>query len=229
MSRGGQRTRCDVAAKRSAVMVVAVLAILAPHAAAQVYKCADKAGRVTYQQQPCPEAQKGTRMDLPGMAVPQDDAGTEWSAKASRREVGIGMPRAYVVQAYGTPQEMRPGKPPENAAEVWRYRRKDLELDLGFNRGVVAWVKDNPDAAEAVPDPEPSRRKNFFAARPCAELAAEAGAPAAIKEELDETLARLVKRHVWEAEPGDREQTIVTCVDGVAVRVERIPLQQPGR
>jgi hypothetical protein len=136
------------------------------------------------------------------------------------------MPRAFVVQAYGTPQEMRAGRAQENAAEVWRYRRRDFDMALGFNKGVVAWVNDQPsDEPEAPPDPEPSRRRNFYADRKCAELEAEAGAPASVYEELDEAMARRVMRHVWESEPGDRERTIVTCVDGKVGRVERIPLR----
>lgn len=208
--------------------VALALCVLAAPAAAQVYKCVDKAGRTTYQQQPCPGAQKGARMDLPlnNGSVQDDATDSDWAAKAGRKEVGVGMPRAFVVQAYGTPQEMRPGRAEENAVEVWRYRRKDSDFALGFNRGVVAWIKDSPaDEAEVAPDPEPSRRKGFYVARKCADLESEAGAPTAVSEEMDEALARRVMRHVWEPEPGDRERTTVTCADGAVVRVDRVPMR----
>jgi hypothetical protein len=211
------------------LLTVALAALVwAAPAAAQVYKCVDKAGRTTYQQQPCPDAQKGARMDLPlnNGSVQDDATDRDWAAKAGRKEVGVGMPRAFVVQAYGTPQEMRPGRAEENAAEVWRYRRKDFDLALGFNRGVVAWTKDNPvDEVAVAPDPEPSRRQGFHVARKCAELEGDAGAATAVSEEMDEGLARRVMRHVWEPEPGDRERTTVTCADGVVVRVERLPMR----
>lgn len=209
------------------VAAMALLAVALP-ATAQVYKCADKAGRITYQQQPCPVSQKGARMDLQlnNGTVQDGGADGDWAARAARKEVVVGMPRAFVVKAQGTPQEMRPGRPQENAAEVWRYRRKDFDLGVGFNKGVVAWIKDNPsDAPAAAPDPEPSRRQNFHVTRKCADIAAEAGAPASVYEEMDEGMARRVMRHVWEPEPGDRERTIVTCVDGAIARVERIPGQ----
>ena len=208
--------------------IALALLVWAAPAAAQVYKCVDKAGRTTYQQQPCPGAQKGARMDLPlnNGSVQDDATDSEWAAKAGRKEVGVGMPRAFVVQAYGTPQEMRPGRAKENAVEVWRYRRDDFNLALGFNKGVVAWTNFSPtDGPEAEPDPEPTRRKEFYIARKCADLEAEAGPATTTKEEMDEALARRVMRHVWESEPGDRERTTVTCVDGVVARVERIPMR----
>ncbi|MEP7329728.1 MAG: DUF4124 domain-containing protein [Betaproteobacteria bacterium] len=209
--------------------VVTLLIGIALPVTAQVFKCVDKAGRTTYQQQPCPDANKSSRMDLPinnGSGM-NDAADNDWSAMAKRKEVAIGMPRAFVVQAHGTPQEMRPGRADENAIEVWRYRRPDLDLALGFNKGLVAWTNNNFSDAPAVAlEPEPSVRKNFYVARKCADLVAEAGAPTAINEELDEAMARKVMRHVWESAPGDRERTMVTCVDGVVMRVERIPAQQ---
>ena len=66
--------------------------------------------------------------------------------------------RAYVVRAYGTPQEMRPGRPRENASEVWLYKRSDLELAVGFAKGVVAWTNE-PAKLDIEPDPQPSRRQ----------------------------------------------------------------------
>lgn len=206
--------------------MVMVLLSLAFPATAQVYKCVEKSGRTTYQQLPCPDAQKGTRMDMPrSNGNTQDDASdTEWSARAKRKEVIVGMPRAYVVQAYGTPQEMRPGRAEEKAVEVWQYRRSDLNIALGFNRGLVAWTNiDAPDTAAAAPDTEPSLRQNFTVSRKCADLAAEAGAPTSVYDELDEGTAKRVTRQVWEAAPGDRERTVVTCLDGTVTRVDRTP------
>ena len=208
-------------------LVATFLLVVVVPASAQVYKCVDKAGRTTYQQLACPEAQKATRMNVPiSSGSSGDDADGEWSAMAKRREVVVGMPRAFVVQAYGTPEEMRPGRVDDKAFEVWRYRRPELDLTLGFNKGIVAWVSTNfSDAPPPDPDPEPSVRQGFYITRKCADLAVDAGAPTEIREEQDEALARKVMRHVWESAPGDRERTIVTCADGVVVRVERIPMR----
>jgi hypothetical protein len=214
-------------AARGGWLVALMMFGLALPATAQVFKCVDKAGRTTYQQRPCAGAEKSSRMDVPlNNGSVQDDNDGEWAAKAGRKEVGVGMPRAFVMQAYGMPQEMRAGRAQEKAAEVWRYRRNDAEIAVGFNNGVVAWVNDAPsNEPELPPDAEPSRRKYFHTQRKCAELAAEAGAPASVYEELDEAMARRVMRHVWESEPGDRERTIVTCVDGTVARVDRMPMR----
>jgi hypothetical protein len=215
------------AACRLLAVAWALLVGVAP-VAAQIHKCVDKAGRTTYQQQPCPSAQKSTRMDLQlnNGSVQDDATDSDWAAKASRKEVGVGMPRAFVVQAYGTPQEMRPGRAKENAVEVWRYRREDFNVALGFNKGLVAWTNFSPsDEPEAELDPEPTRRKEFYIARKCADLEVEAGPATTTTDEMDEALARRVMRYIWEPEPGDRERTTVTCVDGVVARVERIPMR----
>jgi hypothetical protein len=230
MTRAGPPTSRPRAAFCVCSLLAMALALLVwtPPAVAQVYKCVDKSGRTSYQQQPCPGTQKGTRMDLPlnNGSVQDDVSDAEWADKASRKEVGVGMPRAFVVKAYGTPHEMRPGRANENAVEVWRYRSNDFNIALGFNKGVVAWTNFSPtDGPEAEPDPEPTRRKEFFIARKCAELVAEAGPATTTKEEQDEALARSVMRLIWEPEPGDRERTTVTCVDGVVARVERIPMR----
>jgi len=206
--------------------LAAGLLVLALPVSAQVYKCVDKAGRTTYQQLPCPEAQKATRMDIQrdSGSLQGDGNDAEWATRAKRKEVIVGMPRAYVIQAYGNPQEMRPGRADEKAAEVWHYRRSDLNTALGFNKGVVAWMNmDLQDGPAAPPDTESSVRQNFHVSRRCADLVAEAGAPASTFEELDEGLAKRVTRQVWEPAPGDRERTTVTCLDGVVARVDRIP------
>lgn len=209
-----------------ALCLAAGLLGLAMPATAQVYKCVEKSGRTTYQQLPCPEVQKATRMDIQrdnGSAQGDGDDAV-WAARAKRKEVIVGMPRAYVIQAYGNPQEMRPGRAHEKAVEIWHYRRSDLTTALGFNKGLVAWMNmDLQDGPAPPPETEPSVRQNFHVTRRCADLAAEAGAPTSSYDELDESIAKRVTRQVWESAPGDRERTIVTCLDGVVTRVERIP------
>lgn len=195
-------------------------------AQAQVYKCVDSAGRTTYQKGPCGETQKGGRVELMlgnGSSLANEgDPEREWGERAKRKQVSAGMPRAFVVRAHGTPQEMRPGRPRENASEVWLYRRSDLELAVGFVKGVVAWTSE-PGKLDIEPDPVPSRRQLATVDRACNELAAEMGAPDSVSNALDDLTGRTVELRQWEPAPGDRETTIVTCLDGKVLRVDRQP------
>ena len=121
-----------------AVVVAAIAASVAAPAAAQVYKCIDRAGRVTYQQQPCPDAQTGGPMSSiivdNSRTQAGDDENADWTEHIKRKQVVQGMPRAVVIQAYGSPQEMRPGRARENATEVWSYRRPTSPRPLGSTR-----------------------------------------------------------------------------------------------
>jgi hypothetical protein len=214
---------------RVAVHVVVALGLalgIGSGAQAQVYKCVDRAGRTTYQQAPCADAQKGGRVELMlgngSSQGSEGDGDREWSERAQRKEVRAGMPRAYVVRAYGTPQEMRPGRPRENASEVWLYKRSDLELAVGFSKGVVAWTNE-PAKLDIEPDPLPSRRQLATVNRACGELAAEMGEPNSVSKSLDDQSGRTVELRQWDPAPGDRETTIVTCLDGKVLRVDRQP------
>ena len=215
----------------SAVAVVVIFAVVvaqSPEASAQVYKCVDRAGRVTYQQGPCAEAQKGSRLDLylgnsstHGGAISDE----EWAARAGRKDVMVGMPRAFVIKALGIPQEMRPGRSAEKAVEVWHYRRSDLEMVLGFNRGVIAWINDIPQDAAQIPM-ETSRRQQLGLGRGCDELTAELGSPSRTFEALDDAMGRIVQRMQWDPDPSDAETTVVSCVEGKIARVDRTPTQE---
>jgi hypothetical protein len=213
------------AAQRRAIVLGFALGMSAG-AHAQVFKCVDGAGRTTYQKGPCVDAQKGGRVELQlnngSSQANTGDGEREWGERAKRKEVRVGMPRAYVVRAYGTPQEMRPGKPRENASEVWLYRRSDLELAVGFAKGVVAWTND-PAKLDIVPDSLPSRRQIATVSRACGELAAEMGEPNSVSTMLDDQTGRTVELRQWNPAPGDRETTIVTCLDGKVLRVDRQP------
>ena len=95
-------------------LAAALIALACPAVAdAQVYKCVDRAGRTTYQQQPCPEAQTGGRLSLPvdnGSTQQRGErAPADLDPQARLKKIVPGMTRAAVAQAHGTPQEMRPG------------------------------------------------------------------------------------------------------------------------
>jgi hypothetical protein len=222
----------EIAARPSwiarAILVAAVTGVACP-AAGQIYKCVDRAGRITYQQQPCPDTHTGGPVALSvdnGRTQTNDETTGDWAERAKRKEVVPGMPRAFVVVAYGAPQEMRAGRAKENAAEVWSYRRADFEVDVGFNGGVVAWKNDNPSATPVVAADNPdSPRQALGRGMLCAPLAEGLGAPTDTIEEFDEGLTRKVIRHRWDPTPTERERLVVTCADGKIERIERTPAQ----
>jgi hypothetical protein len=93
---------------------------------------------------------------------------------------------------------------------------------VGFAKGVVAWTND-PAKLDIVPDSLPSRRQIATVSRACGELAAEMGEPNSVSTMLDDQTGRTVELRQWDPAPGDRETTIVTCLDGKVLRVDRQP------
>ena len=209
-----------------AAVLAALVALAASAADAQVYKCVDRAGRTTYQQQPCPESQKGGRVELNVGAAPapaRNDDDAELAMRARLKEVGVGMSRALVVQAWGPPQEMRPPRAGEDAAEVWAYRRTDLDARIGFRNGAVAWIQHGPQDGAAAPGAAASVRPGLAPGRACATLEADLGPAAAIEEDFDPAVGRRVVSYRWAPTTADNETTFVVCDQGVVASVRRAP------
>jgi hypothetical protein len=214
-------------------LTAALIALACPAVVdAQVYKCVDRAGRTTYQQQPCPEAQKGGRLSLSvdsgSMQQRGDATPADLDPQARLKKIVPGMTRAAVAQAHGAPQEMRPGRPGENAPEVWIYRRTDLAGRIGFREGVVAWVSDDVQAdgtvnTGAVGTP----RQALAVGTPCAAAEGSLGAAETLEEDYDSASARKVLRMIWPPTTADPERTVVTCDGGVIARVDRTPMTPP--
>jgi hypothetical protein len=192
-----------------------------------VYKCVDRAGRTTYQQQPCPDTQKGGRLSLSvdnGSTRQDDAAASELEAQAARKKVLPGMSRALVAKAYGTPQEMRPGEAGEDATEVWIFRKPELNVRVGFRAGFVAWVNDNvpADAAPASASAaEPTQRQALARGMPCATLQRDLGNAETLEEDYDPALGRKVLRMIWPPTDTEQERLVVTCDGGAIARVDR--------
>ena len=214
-------------------LTAALVALACPAVAdAQVYKCVDRAGRTTYQQQPCPEAQTGGRLSLPvdnGSTQQRGErAPADLDPQARLKKIVPGMTRAVVAQAHGTPQEMRPGRPGENAAEVWIYRRTDLAARVGFREGVVAWVSDDVQADGSVnTGAGATPRQALAVGTPCAAAEGSVGAAETLEEDYDSASARKVLRMIWPPTTADPERTVVTCDGGVIARVDRTPVTPP--
>ncbi len=194
-------------------------------AAADVYKCADGRGRITYQQRPCPTAERGARLDVTPASAPAG-GGDDPAAIARGKEIVPGMSRAQVVQAIGTPQSMRPGTVQENAAEVWVYKRPDFSTLIGFNGGVVAWRREPiaPGSAPAGEDGPVGRSAAIVIGRDCRQIAAQIGPPESVTEEPEDPVAGKALRYVWEAQSGETVRTVAICLNGLVTRVDRSPV-----
>lgn len=209
---------------RGAAVALVLAALAAPAADAQVYKCVDRAGRTTYQQQPCPEAQKGGRVELHvGAAPSRNDDDAELAQRARLKEVAVGMSRVQVVQAWGSPQEMRPPRAGEAASEVWAYRRNDLEARIGFRSDAVAWVNHGPEDAAPSASAIATSRQGVAPGRPCTTLEADLGPAEAVEEDFDATVGRRVVQYRWAPTTADNETTFVVCDQGVVASVRRTP------
>jgi len=156
------------------LLVIALLACAAPGALAQVFKCVDTLGRVTYQESPCPGTDAGRAVELfldNGSARDSPDVEARWRAAALQHEVLPGMPRRWVVQALGMPAQMRAGAPNEGVREVWTYQSPTSIVRVGFVGDVAAWSRTEPAAPlaplnrPAVPPAPPAAVDNADAAR----------------------------------------------------------------
>jgi len=100
---------------RFPLTVLAVTMTLVPAVAcAEVFKCVDGAGRITYQESPCTAGERGGAVVLPEQSVevresPEIEAA--WRAAATRHDVIKGMPKRWVQQALGVPTAIRAGTP----------------------------------------------------------------------------------------------------------------------
>lgn len=208
--------------------LVALAAIACPVlAGAQVYKCVDRNGRVTYQQQPCPDAPKEQRLDIfigNRTEAADTNAGTDpWAEQVGKKIVVAGMPRATVMRAVGSPQRMRAGTGDEDAAEVWVYRRPDLDKRIGFQGGVVIWIKEgSEDAAAIAAAATRLPRAAVIRGMNCGSLEDNLGPAASVVPETDQELRRPVVRYTFPSTPPENERTIVICEEGVVARVDRI-------
>ena len=216
-------------ARRAACALV--LATYAAGAGAQVYKCVDTRGQVTYQQEPCAGGTAGGPVQL-NDALKVRPTGDEalWSAAAREGKPLVGMPKPFVIAASGEPREIRVPKPGEGGTEVWVYAKGGQVTRIGFGgTGVFTWIRADAAAAD-VPGTAPARaadratrvREALGIGKPCNAVLAEAG-PADREEPLAVGgVAGSGTRYVYSFDPANANAyAAFVCVAGRVTGVER--------
>src|ERR1700739_1446294 len=87
--------------RRALLLLAAVPALLASTAAAEIFKCSDQAGNVTYQNEKCPSGTRAGKVDIfatTGTAS-RSEKDAEWQRNALQRRVVTGMPARWVREA----------------------------------------------------------------------------------------------------------------------------------
>src|SRR5436309_393379 len=120
-------------------------ALAAAPAAAQILKCTDGSGNVTYQNEPCPKNEKSGRVDIFDNSWTADRAEkeAEWRRNAALHRVVAGMPLRWVRDALGEPTEVR-DTATAGAAEVWLYNLPDRSVQVGILADQVLWFRETP-------------------------------------------------------------------------------------
>ncbi|MEO8754045.1 MAG: DUF4124 domain-containing protein [Casimicrobiaceae bacterium] len=216
-----------------------LLLLLAPGAGAEVVKCIDVNGNITYQDVPCTGGQAGRKVELPKSESLEDTSA--WEAAARDARVVKGMPKRWVLRSRGAPVEIRPPAAREDATEVWRYAAKDGALLIGFAGPNVAWIRDESATRAAPPPPGAAdnaaakattrgaqNRRFVIAGRFCEHVFAEIGS-ADREEPLATTAADAAPvaaapgtRYIYEPQAGDPQmRTVFSCVGGKVADVER--------
>lgn len=210
-----------------AVALAGAMAMLSSVALADIFKCVDGAGRVTYQESPCGNGAHGTRVELSldnvvSREAPEVEA--RWREAAARHEVTQGMPKRWVQQARGLPVQIRRGTANDAATEVWVYEAPSGSTQVGFAGNLVAWTRSEPRAmaASAATENADAARSRVAADRKCDEVLAEIGAPSTRENiRLPATDAEVVRYTYDPVAGGLPVRLTFTCADGRVVAVSR--------
>jgi hypothetical protein len=212
----------------------ACLAWATTAAAQSVVKCIDADGNVTYQDSPCTAGRAGRPVDLPKAETLEDTRA--WEAAAREARIIRGMPKRWVLKSRGSPLEIRPGAPREDATEVWRYASKEGVMLVGFAGPNVGWVREEvtprtagtpaptmpPAAGGATANPAArgaQNRRFVIEGRYCEHVFAEIGSA-----DREEPLAgnAAATRYFYEPREGDPTmRTVFSCIGGKVADVER--------
>jgi hypothetical protein len=145
MASSWQPGRARMPILRTAVRLAALVTLVAAPAAAQILKCTDGSGNVTYQNEPCPKDVKAGRVDIFDNSWTADRAEkeAEWRRNAALHRVVTGMPLRWVRDALGEPEAVR-ATATAGAAEVWLYNFPDRSVQVGILADQVLWFRETP-------------------------------------------------------------------------------------
>lgn len=170
----------------STVISVAILELCAhvSPARAQIFKCVDTQGHVTYQETACSGGQKGGAVELKDPLTTQKSVNeSNWSVPARERRAIVGMPKTFVTEALGKPSEIRAARQGETGSEVWVYPQPGQVTRVGFADNAVAWIRSDiiapePRATNASPNEREARVNSALqVGRGCNEVLQQTGAP----------------------------------------------------
>lgn len=142
-----------------AACVLALVALVAVPAGAQIFKCTDNVGSVVYQNETCPKNTNATRVDIFDNSWTADRAEKDaaWQRQATAHRVVAGMPLHWVREALGEPTEVS-NTATAGADAVWLYNSPDRSTQVGILANQVLWVRETklsaaPAAAASEPVP----------------------------------------------------------------------------
>jgi hypothetical protein len=120
-------------------------------AAAEIFKCTDQAGNITYQNEKCPSGTKAGKVDLfdNSWTATRGEKDAEWQRNAAEHRVLTGMPARWVREALGDPAETRETTT-GGAKELWVYNLSDRSVQVGMLENQVLWVRETPVTAPAT-------------------------------------------------------------------------------
>src|SRR5215470_8351620 len=138
----------------------AMLFLAALPAAAEIFKCTDQAGNVTYTNEKCPSGSKAGKVEIfdNNWTASRGEKEAEWQRNAADHRVLTGMPARWVREALGEPAETRETTT-GGAKELWLYNLPDRSVQVGMLDDQVLWVRETPVAAPAArvaPEPAPA-------------------------------------------------------------------------
>jgi hypothetical protein len=131
-------------------LVLASLALGAFAVAAtttEIYKCTDRSGNITYQNEKCPTGSQAGRVDIfdNNWTASGAEKNAEWQRNAADRRVVTGMPAHWVREGFGDPAEIR-DTTTGGAKELWVYNLPDRALQIGMLDDKVQWFRETPTA-----------------------------------------------------------------------------------
>jgi hypothetical protein len=161
-------SRASVACATSAI--VGLFAMASLPAAAEIFKCTDPSGNVTYQNEKCPAGTKAGRVEIfdNNWTASRSEKEAEWQRNAAEHRVLTGMPARWVREALGDPTETRETTT-GGAKELWLYNLPDRSVQVGMLDNQALWVRETPvvaPAARVAPTPSSTAGQSTGAPAP---------------------------------------------------------------